>query len=193
MVEDLNKQLESMRAMFGKISGGSYELKGSGDGPPSDADARMFELERQLQDARKENDKLRRQLAEMENQTSPLRYVCRAGCHVCFSQQGCKFTTSPGAEREEMCSMSQRRPEIVGGKGKCRSYIVRFQGRCSFCLPSTRQEFNCPYFAGLLQGDDFTLFEHPAKPSLARSLPKSVGNSAVRNRFWIAMYRHAIS
>jgi predicted RNase H-like nuclease (RuvC/YqgF family) len=123
VVEQLNKQLESMHAMFGKISGGSYELKGSDDGPPSDADARIFELERQLQDARKENDKLRRQLAEMEKQTSQLRYVMTMwGVTFAFRNSDlCKFTTSPCAEREEMCSMSQRRPEIVGGKDKCRS------------------------------------------------------------------------
>jgi predicted RNase H-like nuclease (RuvC/YqgF family) len=73
VMEDLNKQLESMHSMFEKISGGSYELKEGEGAQASEAGGRMYELEKQLQDTRKERDKLKRQLAEMEDQALQLR------------------------------------------------------------------------------------------------------------------------
>jgi len=62
VMEEMNKHLESMNTMFERLSGGPLDEKGRGGG-----DVRMNELERLLQDTRQEKDKLRRQVAEMED------------------------------------------------------------------------------------------------------------------------------
>jgi len=64
-VGELKKQLESMHSMFSRISGGSYELESGGEeGGGGAVNVRMRELERQLQDTRKERDALKDQLED---------------------------------------------------------------------------------------------------------------------------------
>lgn len=128
MVEDLNQQLESMHAMFGKISCGSYEVKGSIDGAKSEVDARMLELERQLQDTRKERDRLKLQFIQMQDEVSQLRCVQQKQYFVALldfrKSRFCNLSTLESAESFLNMS-SQRRSEIVGGKGQCSGSIVR--------------------------------------------------------------------